>query len=220
LTRSSAGSAFKLPSPESNPIPRLPRSFFEGETIGVAKRLLGCVLVRVVRGRRLAGSIVEVEAYRGEDDPASHAYGGMTRRNWVMFGEPGHAYVYFTMGMHWCLNVTTERRGKAGAVLVRAIEPTEGLEVMARNRGRSAVEELANGPAKLTQAMSIDGTLNGEDLATSCSLFVERGRGARKVGTTSRVGISRGSEFEWRFFVKGNRFVSRGRPSKLRAQNP
>ncbi len=176
--------------------------------------LLGCVLVRVVRGSRLAGAIVEVEAYRGEDDPASHAYGGITERNKVMFGEPGHAYVYFTMGMHWCLNVTTERRGKAGAVLIRALEPLEGLRSMSRKRGGRAIEELANGPAKLTEAMSIDWRLNGEDLTTSHRLFIERGRSVRSVGKTSRVGISRGTEFEWRFFIKGNRFVSKGRPSQ------
>ncbi|MDV3244277.1 MAG: DNA-3-methyladenine glycosylase [Nitrososphaerales archaeon] len=199
---------------------RLGRPFYQGDTLDVAKKLLGKVLVRVVRGKRFAGRIVEVEVYRGAGDPASHAYRGLTERNRVMFGEPGHAYVYFTMGMHWCLNVTTEAPGKAGAVLIRALEPTEGLEAMKRERGRRTVGELTNGPAKLTEAMSIDGRLNGEDLTTSERLFVESGKKAGSVGTSSRIGINRGTEFEWRFFIKGNPFVSRGRPSRTRAQNP
>jgi len=192
---------------------RLGSEFFEGDTVDVSKRLLGCVLVRIVGGRRIAGRIVEVEAYRGAEDPASHAYGGMTRRNRVMFGSPGRAYVYFTMGMHWCLNVTTEAPGKAGAVLLRALEPVEGIDLMSRRRGRKPLEELTNGPAKLTEALSIDGKMNGEDLETSVRLFIERGRRVKHVGASSRVGISRGTERNWRFFAKGNRFVSKGKPS-------
>ncbi|MDV3277828.1 MAG: DNA-3-methyladenine glycosylase [Nitrososphaerales archaeon] len=180
---------------------------------------MGCRLVRVLRGRRLAGVVVEVEAYRGEDDPASHAYGGITERNKVMFGEEGHAYVYFTMGMHWCLNVTTEEPGRAGAVLIRALEPTEGLDVMAKRRGRTRIEELANGPAKLTQALGIDGRMNGEDLVRSLRLFIEREVDPRAIATSSRVGISRGRELEWRFFVKDSKFVSKAKPA-VRAQNP
>jgi DNA-3-methyladenine glycosylase len=191
---------------------RLARSFFEGDTVEVARRLLGTVLVRTLNGRRLSGRIVEVEAYRGTEDPASHAYRGMTKRNEVMFGEPGRAYVYFTMGMHWCLNVTTEKPGTAGAVLVRALEPLEGIGAMVRRR-RTTVEELTNGPAKLTQALAIDGSLNGEDLASSLRLFLERGRRVTRVGVTSRVGISSGTEHKWRFHERGNRFVSKGKPS-------
>jgi DNA-3-methyladenine glycosylase len=156
---------------------------------------------------------VEVEAYRGTEDPASHAYRGMTRRNVVMFGEPGHAYVYFTMGMHWCLNVTTEEPGTAGAVLVRALEPLEGIETMKRRRGKQSLEGLTNGPAKLTQALGIDGSMNGENLVKSQRLFLEAGRRLEEVGASSRVGISSGTERKWRFFLKGNRFVSRGKPS-------
>lgn len=192
---------------------RLGRSYFRGNTTDVAERLLGCRLVRITNGRRLAGIVVEVEAYRGEDDPASHAFGGMTERNQVMFGEEGHAYVYFTMGMHWCLNVTTEEPGRAGAVLIRAIEPTEGLDLMARRRGRKRTEEFGNGPAKLTQAMGIDGRLNGEDLVRSRRLFIERGLRPGAIATSSRVGISRGRELEWRFFVEKSRFVSKCRPA-------
>jgi len=192
---------------------RLGRPFFKGDTVEVAKRLLGCTLVRVADGRRIAGRIVEVEAYRGSEDPASHAYRGMTNRNKVMFGEPGHAYVYFTMGMHWCLNVTTEEPGKAGAVLVRALEPVEGIDLMAKRRRGRRLDELVSGPAKLTKALGIDGRMNGEDLATSPRLYLERGPKVKELGVSSRVGVSSGTEREWRFFVRGNEFVSRGKPS-------
>ena len=166
-----------------------------------------------MNGSRTAGRIVEVEAYRGVDDPASHAYRGITKRNEVMFGDSGHAYVYFTMGMHWCLNVTTEKPGTAGAVLIRALEPSEGVAMMARRRGTSVLQELTNGPAKLTQAMSIDGALNGENLMTSRRLFLERGRSVTDVGVSSRIGISVGTERRWRFFSKGSKFVSKKKPS-------
>ncbi len=187
--------------------------FYQGDTLDVAQRLLGSSLVRMLNGKRVSGRIVEVETYLGSEDPASHAYRGMTARNMVMFGEPGHAYVYFTMGMHWCLNVTTERPGKAGAVLIRAIEPREGVKLMLLRRGLRPLEELANGPAKLTEALGIDGNLNGEDMVRSRKLFLERGTSVRSVGTSSRIGISRGVDRQWRFFVKGSKFVSKGRPS-------
>ncbi len=194
---------------------RLGPRFFQRDTLDVARGMLGSKLVRVLDGKRLAGRIVEVEAYLGAEDPASHAYGGMTQRNRVMFGEPGCAYVYFTMGMHWCLNVTTERPGKAGAVLIRAIEPMEGVRQMLRRREGRPLEELANGPAKLTEAMGIDGRMNGENLVLSRRLFLERGPQARDVEAGPRVGISVGVEHRWRFFVGGNRFVSKGRPSTV-----
>ncbi len=135
---------------------RLPRSFFEDYTPSVARRLLGQLLVRRIGRRLLSGRVVEVEAYRGRGDPASHAYRGETPRNRVMFGEAGKAYVYFTYGFHHCLNVKTERKGVAGAILVRALEPLEGIELMKKNRGREEVRELANGPGKLTQSLKID----------------------------------------------------------------
>ncbi len=194
-------------------MPRLGRHFFEGDTLEVGKRLLGCILVRMTDGSRIVGRIVEVEAYRGADDTASHAHRGMTKRNEVMFGKPGRAYVYFTMGMHWCLNVTTEKRGTAGAVLIRALEPLEGIDLMVGQRGRMALGKLTNGPAKLTQALSIDGGMNGEDLATSKRLFLERGHPPKDIGRSSRIGISSGTEHQWRFFEKGSRFVSKKTPS-------
>jgi DNA-3-methyladenine glycosylase len=192
---------------------RLTRAFFERYTPKVARALLGTVLVRVVDGERLSGMVVETEAYRGAKDPASHAYRGMTKRNGVMFGEGGHAYVYFSYGFHWCLNVTTEPAGRAGAVLVRAIEPVEGLKKMLRNRGLLSDERVTDGPGKLTRALEIDSSLNGEDLVTSDRLFLESGDRMEEVGSGPRVGVRQGLEFNWRFFAKGNRFVSKARPS-------
>jgi DNA-3-methyladenine glycosylase len=191
---------------------RIGRSFYERPTPQVAREALGMMLVRVVEGRRLSGLIVETEAYRGSRDPASHAYRGETRRNAVMFGEAGHAYVYFTMGLHHCLNLTTEEKGTPGAVLVRAIEPCEGIDEMKKNRGISEVVRLANGPGKLTEALSINRELNGEDMVTSERLFLEEGKKIRDVGTSPRIGISRGVSRRWRFFALGSRFVSRAKP--------
>jgi len=199
---------------------RLPRTFFERYTPTVARELLGCRLVRVAIGRRLSGIIVETEAYRGLRDPASHAFRGRTPRNEVMFGPAGRAYVYFTMGMHYCLNVTTELPGNPGAVLLRAIEPVEGVTQMVRNRGLDVPVHVADGPGRLTQALGIDGRLNGEDMMASDELFIERGTGPPRIGVSSRVGISQAMEREWRYFAEGSRFVSRGRPSAARAQNP
>ena len=195
---------------------RLTRRFFEEYTPSVAKALLGTVLVRIVDSERLSGTIVETEAYRGARDPASHAYRGRTKRNTVMFDEGGHAYVYFSYGFHWCLNLTTEPAGRAGAVLIRAVEPIEGLEQMLRNRNLDSDEHVADGPGKLTQALGIDSTMNGEDLVTSDRLFVEEGKKVEETGSSSRVGIRQGVALKWRFFIKGNRFVSKARPSTIR----
>lgn len=157
--------------------------------------------------------IVETEAYRGSRDPASHAYRGMTSRNEVMFGPPGHAYVYFTMGMHYCLNITTEQGGIPAAVLIRSIEPQEGLGVMMRNRGVYDVLRLASGPGNLTKAMGIDKNLNGEDIVNSRRLFLEHGRINVEVGTSTRIGVSAAWSRPWRFYMKENSFVSKGRPT-------
>ncbi len=198
---------------------RIPRSFFERRSPTVARELLGARLVRVAGGARMAGIIIETEAYRGSRDPASHAYRGRSRRNGVMYGPPGHAYVYFTMGMHHCLNITTEPQGTAAAVLIRAVEPAEGLEEMRRNRGVGDVHRLAAGPGNLTKAMSIDRRLNGEDIVRSGSLFLEKGKRPRGIGCSTRVGVTAGKTAKWRYFVKGSPFVSRGRPA-VSSQNP
>jgi DNA-3-methyladenine glycosylase len=199
---------------------RLRRDFFEEDAPQVGNKVIGMLLVRVVDRKRLSGAIVEAEAYRGAKDPASHAYRRKTGRNEVMFGEPGRAYVYFTYGNHFCLNLTCEPAGVPAAVLVRAIEPREGIEEMKERRGVQKVEDVASGPGKLTKALAIGRDLNGEDLVTSDRLFVEEGERPRRVRSSSRIGISSGTEYMWRFFVEGSPFVSRGRPSGKLPQNP
>lgn len=159
-------------------MPRLSRRFFERPTVEVARALLGQRLVRVWRGQRLAGLISETEAYVGQDDLACHARVGRTPRNAVMFGPPGHAYVYFTYGMHWMLNCVTEREDFAAAVLIRGLWPAEGVSVMRRKRGAVVRGQpdwrIADGPAKLTQALALDGHWNGHDLcASAAELFIE-----------------------------------------------
>lgn len=169
-------------------------------------------------GERLTGRIVETEAYRGRRDPPSHAFRGPTGRNQVMFGEAGHSYVYFSYGNHWMINVTTEEIGVPGAVLIRAVEPVEGVSRMKKNRDVASLTDLANGPGNLTKAFAIDRGLNGEDLVRSRRLYVEKGERPGRVGVSSRVGITEGVERRWRFFVAGNPFVSKGRPA-VSAQN-
>jgi DNA-3-methyladenine glycosylase len=150
----------------------LPREFYNRPTLIVARELLGARLVRILDGARLSGLITEAEAYIGEEDLGCHAKAGRTPRTAVMFGPPGHAYVYFTYGMHWMLNAVTEAEGFPAAVLIRAIQTDEGLEVIsARRRGRGT-----DGPAKLTQALGIDRALNGIDLCEpSAGLWIEAG---------------------------------------------
>jgi DNA-3-methyladenine glycosylase len=190
--------------------PPLPKTFYERDTVRVAKELLGKVLVRRQRGVVLQGLVVEVEAYRGEDDPASHAFGGPTRRNQVMFGEPGHAYVYFTYGMHHCLNVTTEPLGEPGAVLIRAAQPLKGLDRMQAKRETKQLRDLASGPAKLTQAFAVDMSLNDHDLTLGRRLWIaQAAQQPFELMTTARIGIRVGTDKKWRFFVKGSPFVSK-----------
>jgi DNA-3-methyladenine glycosylase len=181
----------------------------------VAPDLLGSTLVRVLDGQRISGRIVEVEAYVGPEDTACHASRGRTARNEVMFGEAGHAYVYFTYGMHWMLNVVTERVGYPAAVLIRALEPLEGIDVMRRLRGSVADRDLARGPARLCQALAIDRAWNGTDLVRGDGLFIEGGirLGEDDVVASPRIGIDYSAdchrEAPWRFTVKGSPHVSR-----------
>ena len=192
-------------------VARLGRGFFSRYTPEVARDLLGCLIVRETRGSRLSGRIVEAEAYRGSDDPASHSYRGATKRSAMMFGEAGRAYVYFVYGNHWCLNFTTEEEGQPGAVLIRALEPVEGVARMARSRGVDDLRSLPSGPGRLTEALSIGGSFNGEDVVTSKRLRVEGRAGQVEAGTSARIGVSSGREMRWRFFVVGNPFVSKGK---------
>ena len=153
---------------------RLPREFFDQPALQVARELLGARLVRLEAGERLAGLIVETEAYRGEEDLGCHCRHGRTQRTWVMYGPPGYSYVYFTYGMHWMLNFVVEGEGFPAAVLIRAIFPTEGLEKITARRGGVPREHWTDGPAKLCQALSIDRQLNAHDLCDpEACLFVE-----------------------------------------------
>jgi len=198
----------------------LARSFYRRPTVEVARALLGHLLVRSVGGGLLVARIVETEAYVGEEDPACHAACGRTARNAVMYGAPGHAYVYFTYGMHHCLNVVTEREGFPAAVLIRAAEPRWGQERMRAARGlgpRAAPTLVASGPARLAQAFGLTRRHNGLDLADPRGeLRVERGgrRRGEKIGVSTRVGIRVGADRPWRFFLEGNPHVSRGPRAK------
>ena len=187
----------------------LPRKFYARDTVQVAMDLLGKHLVRARRNVRMEGRIVEVEAYRGIDDPASHAFRGLTRRNAPMFGESGHAYVYFTYGNHYCLNVTTQQSGTPGAVLIRAIEPMEGLRAMRLLRPNVPDSELTNGPGKLTKALGVDKSLNEVDMTKRGPLFAEDWAEKFEIVRTDRVGIIQGKDRMWRFYVSGNAFVSK-----------
>jgi DNA-3-methyladenine glycosylase len=194
---------------------RLRRDFFARDTLSVARGLLGQRLVRILDGERLSGRIVEVEAYIGEEDQASHARCGRTERNAPMYGPPGRAYVYFVYGMHHCLNVVTEPEGFPAAVLVRALEPLEGIEAMrARRDGRGDLE-LTSGPARLCQALGIDRRFDGVDLCTTNAvLFIEENGAMPDVAVAAgpRVGV-RGDEVAltvpWRFCARDSRYVSR-----------
>src|SRR5712691_12608784 len=151
---------------------RLSRSFYRRPAVEVAPDLLGSVLVRVLPdGLRLAGRIVETEAYE-PGDPASHAFRGKTQRNAVMFGPPGHLYVYFTYGNHWMMNTVTRSRGEGSAVLLRATEPIEGVDAMARHRGRDSIRDLCSGPGKLAQALAVDRRHDGADLVGGDTIWI------------------------------------------------
>ena len=185
----------------------LDRKFYRRDTLQVARALLGKKLVRQINGLELAGMIVETEAYCGEADSACHAHRGKTPRNVVMFGEPGHAYVYFTYGMHYMLNLVTEEEDNPCAVLIRAILPLTGVLEMEARRNRKGAE-LSNGPAKLCQALSIDKSLNCWDVTQGNELWVENYKKIpdSKIITTPRIGIDyahqKDREVLWRFLIR------------------
>lgn len=195
---------------------RLERGFFARETLTVARELLGQRLVSVESGRRVSGTIVEVEAYMGESDRASHARSGPTERNRSMYGPPGCAYVYFIYGMHYCLNLVTAAEGFPAAVLIRALQPEEGVAEMAARRGGRRGVDLTNGPAKLCQALAIDRRFDGADLcAAEALLFVEQAEAIPEpsLARSPRVNV-RGDEparaAPWRIYVANNPYVSHG----------
>jgi DNA-3-methyladenine glycosylase len=191
--------------------PRIvPRGFYARDTVQVAVDILGKRLVRVKNRSKMVGRIVEVEAYRGADDPASHAFRGLTPRNRPMFGEPGHAYIYFTYGNHHCLNITTQKPGVPGAVLIRAIEPLAGVRRMRLLRPKVPDSHLTDGPGKLTKALGIDKSLNEADMTKRGPLFVtEPDETKFEVGKSVRVGIKQGTDRLWRFYIAGNPYVSK-----------
>ena len=200
----------------------LPREFYDREVVTVARELLGTVLLRASESGLVAGRIVEVEAYLGADDPASHAYRGRSRRNASMFGPPGHAYVY-AIHSRWCLNVVTEPAGVPSAVLIRAIEPLAGLELMRKRRaarakrhgnsiGSRAPLDLARGPARLCEAFAIDRALDGWDLTRGAQLWIASGTAPldpAEIATSRRVGVTSARDVLLRFYVAGSPFVSR-----------
>ncbi len=185
----------------------LGRAFYARETLVVARELLGQRVVRVSEGERVSGRITEVEAYIGEEDQASHARPGRTPRNASMYGLPGHAYVYFIYGMHYCLNAVTDREGYPAAILIRGLEPLEGIEVMRRRRGGRSDDELTDGPAKICQALDIDTAFDGVDLCErGAALFIEQDEPVvdRAVARAPRIGVSGDEEARsvpWRFYV-------------------
>jgi DNA-3-methyladenine glycosylase len=208
----------------------IPRDFFARPSVPVAPDLLGCVLEHQTEAGLVAVELTEVEAYAGASDPASHAYRGRTARNAVMFGPPGHAYVYFTYGMHFCANLVCLGNGSASAVLLRAGRIIEGDELARARRSRGAAvvpfRDLARGPARLCQALDIDRSLDGADVCAADSPLRVRWPGASttlrsdKILTGPRVGVSSAAEVPWRFWIDGEPTVSPYRPAMPRRRRP
>jgi len=183
--------------------------FLTGNVVQVARRLLGCMVVRELDGKRLIGKIVETEAYH-QSDAASHSYNGRTPRTEVMFGPAGFWYVYFTYGMHYCMNVVTGQEGEGSAVLIRAIEPISGLEYMREHRRGVEGVNVTNGPAKTCQALAVDKQYSGHAV-TKAPLRLIAGPAQPDDGivATTRIGITKDTHRLWRFYCKDNPFVSR-----------
>ncbi|SHK26861.1 DNA-3-methyladenine glycosylase [Paramaledivibacter caminithermalis] len=200
---------------------KLDKIFYKGKTIKVAKKLLGKILVHKIDKLELMGRIVEVEAYVGDIDKACHCYNNRyTDRTKVMFGPPGYAYVYLIYGMYHCMNIVTEEEGQGAAVLIRALEPIAGLEEMALNRYKKALallnnrqlKNLTNGPGKLCSALNITKDNYGDDLTGDRLFIVDDSYKSFDIGVSKRINIDyaeEAKEFEWRFFIKGNAYVSR-----------
>jgi len=194
---------------------KLKKSFYRREVVVVARELLGKVLVKSNGKEILAGKIVEVEAYHGDIDEAAHSYGGITKRNEIMFEAGGYLYVYFTYGAHHCCNVVTGKKGQGTAVLIRAVEPVAGIDSMIRNRfGRKLKNEkeifnLTSGPGKVCQAFRLDRSHSGTDL-TGEKIFILDGEKikSRDIGISKRIGITRSLDLLWRFFIKDNPYLS------------
>ncbi len=189
--------------------PPLPRDFYDRDPVTVAHELLGKYLMRSSAEDVMHGCIVETEAYLAAEDSACHAHRGRTRRNASMFGPPGHAYVY-AIHSRWCLNVVTDKLEVACAVLIRAVEPLEGIEQMKIRRGTERALDLARGPGRLCEAFEIDRRLDGWDLTNGDSLWISEPRTAQpfQVGVSPRIGVTSAQELKLRFFMNGSRYVS------------
>jgi DNA-3-methyladenine glycosylase len=191
---------------------KLPRSFYEQNTLDVARELLGKYLVRRHPDGTTVGRIVETEAYVGPEDKACHASRGRTPRTEIMFGHAGHAYVYMIYGFHFMLNIVTEAADFPAAVLIRAVEPLKGIRLMQTRRGTERMRSLASGPGKLCQAFAIDRALNGNDVCGQVLYLEDRADVPPKVITTPRIGVDYAGEWKrkpWRFVIRGNEFVSK-----------
>ncbi len=188
---------------------KLNRSFFTQPTLRVAQELLGKYLILKQNGTWLSGKIVETEAYIGKDDPASHAHGRITPRNKIMYGAPAYAYIYFVYGNHYCLNFVTEKKGFPAAVLLRAIEPQEGILVMQKNRKSHNLKNLTNGPGKLCQALGINRKFNGCDITSDWFFVEDRAEKIPKIVSSERIGVQKGRNKKWRFYLGKNEFVSK-----------
>ncbi len=186
----------------------LPAKFYARDTITVARELLGTLLIHDTPEGRTAGRIVETEAYL-RDDPACHAARGMTPRNTIMFGPSGRAYVYLIYGMYWCFNVVTASKGVGEAVLIRALEPLEGAELMSRRRGRAEPKSWCSGPGKLALALNIGKAQNGVSLLRGPLRILPGGPVPERVHVTTRIGIQAGAELPLRFYLEGSLCVSR-----------
>ncbi len=197
------------------PNKKLGKSFYQRELLKVAPDLLGKILVKTDKKNVLAGRIVEVEAYHGDVDEAAHSYGRMTKRTEIMFEEGGYLYVYFTYGAHHCCNVVTGRKGQGTAVLIRAVEPHTGIDMMIKNRfGRKLKSEkekinLTSGPGKICQAFAIEKKHSGTDL-TKNEIFILDSEKIRnkEIGISKRIGISKSVDLPWRFYIKNNPYLS------------
>lgn len=198
----------------------LDREFYNRDSLIVARELLGKVLVHEIDGQKISAKIVEAEAYMGIEDQAAHSYGGKrTPRVEVMYGGPGYSYVFIVYGMYHCFNIITREAGIPQAVLIRAVEPVGGLDLMAQNRfkktysqlNKSQIKGLTNGPGKLCRAFLIDKSLNGEDVC-GCKLYVEEGENEKlSIVSAKRVGVDYAGEakdYPWRFYIEDNKYVS------------
>lgn len=193
----------------------VPRGFYMASTVEVAQKILGCLLVCSTSDGLAGGWVVETEAY-GPDDPGSHAFRGERPRNRAMFGDAGHAYVYRSHGIHWCVNAVTQSAGIGEAVLIRAIEPLVGIEQMQTRRGLDDIRLLCAGPGRLCQALGIDGTMDGCDLTVGPVRLFGPARKVAEIVASPRIGLSVGTEQCWRFCAAGSRFLSRPDGSRRR----